>query len=164
MTEIKSPRFSKFRGGDVRDKFSKFFFIQWAKCYTWLKSAWNSLSRGLKTKIWNSRRTTRQFNEKCEEKYDRNKTSPFSQISRRGMFGANSQFFFIEGAKRYIWLKNWRADSSSKTRSDKFKAFFFLSGPSFICTRLLKITSLFIDFSKIYPKKELVLPRERLLI
>ena len=106
MTKIKFPPFFQISRGEKFGANTPNFFIEGAKCYTWLKSSWNFLSRRLKSKSWNSRRTTRQLNEECEQKYDKNKIPPFFQISRGEMFGANTPNFFIEGAKCYTWLKS----------------------------------------------------------
>ena len=108
--KIKSLRFffSRFviYGGKMFGTFCPTSQTVAGKRFPPLKSSWNSLSRGLKYKSWNLRRTTRQLNEECEQKYDKNKISPFFQISRGECSGQILQIFLSRGQSA---IHGWKA-------------------------------------------------------
>ena len=73
------------------------------KRYPPLKSSWNSLSRGLKSKSWNSRRTTRQLDKEREQKYDKDKIPPvFPNFEGGKVRGKYSKFFYRGGKVLYM--------------------------------------------------------------
>ena len=108
--KIKSLRFffSRFviYGGKMFGTFCPTSQTVAGKRFPPLKSSWNSLSRGLKYKSWNLRRTTRQLNEECKQKYDKNKKPPVFPNFEGGKWSGQILQIFIEGAKCYTWLES----------------------------------------------------------